>query len=177
MKIVYKTTNLLNGKIYIGVDSKNQATYFGSGLHICRAIKKYGKKNFIKETIDTAKTYSAIYKKEKYWIKFYDATNPNKGYNISFGGEGSPGWLQNHPNKEAIKRKIGKTKIGNKNCVGRIMSQLTKDRIGAKSKGRISARKGIIMTAQQKKLISCTKCYHNERIAYIADLLIVFLKL
>lgn len=49
MKIVYKTTNLINGKIYIGVDSKNQATYLGSGLHISRAIKKYGKKNLLKK--------------------------------------------------------------------------------------------------------------------------------
>lgn len=85
--------------------------------------------------------------------------------------------MQNHPDKEVIKRKIGKTKIGNKNCVGRIMSQLTRDRIGAKSKGRISARKGIIMTKEQKMLISFTKQQNNERIAYIADLLIILLKL
>ena len=40
--IVYKTTNLINGKIYIGKDMKNNPNYLGSGTILRRAIKKYG---------------------------------------------------------------------------------------------------------------------------------------
>lgn len=46
--VIYKTTNLINGKIYIGQDSKDRPNYYGSGKLIHRAIKKYGKENFKK---------------------------------------------------------------------------------------------------------------------------------
>ena len=40
---VYKITNLLNNRIYIGQDSNSNPNYFGSGKLIKQAIKKYGK--------------------------------------------------------------------------------------------------------------------------------------
>ena len=46
--IIYKTTNLVNKKIYIGQDSKNNPEYLGSGAIVKKAIKKYGKENFKK---------------------------------------------------------------------------------------------------------------------------------
>ena len=49
--VIYKTTNLINGKIYIGQDSKNNPKYLGSGVIFLKAIKKYGKENFVKETL------------------------------------------------------------------------------------------------------------------------------
>ena len=47
---VYKTTNLVNNKIYIGVHktSKPNDTYIGSGKILADAILKYGKENFVK---------------------------------------------------------------------------------------------------------------------------------
>ena len=50
--IIYKTTNLINSKIYVGQDSKNNYNYLGSGIIIKKAIKKYGKENFKKEIIE-----------------------------------------------------------------------------------------------------------------------------
>ena len=50
--VIYKITNLNNGKIYIGQDSKNRKKYFGSGIHIKSAIKKYGITNFKKEILE-----------------------------------------------------------------------------------------------------------------------------
>ena len=50
--IVYKTTNLINGKIYIGKDKHNNPNYLGSGKRLNQAIKKYGRDKFIKEIIE-----------------------------------------------------------------------------------------------------------------------------
>ena len=41
--IIYKTVNVLNGKFYIGQDSKNNPEYIGSGTLLKRAIEKYVK--------------------------------------------------------------------------------------------------------------------------------------
>jgi hypothetical protein len=86
--IIYKTTNLVNGKIYIGKDTRNNPNYFGSGKLISLAILKYGKQNFIKETIDTAKSNDELNEKEKFWIKTLKSQDMKIGYNINPGGEG-----------------------------------------------------------------------------------------
>jgi hypothetical protein len=86
--IVYKITNLLNGKIYIGKDASNNPNYFGSGLHIKSAIKKYGKENFIKETLEVCDSLEKLAEAEIKWISKLDARNLEIGYNISIGGEG-----------------------------------------------------------------------------------------
>ena len=44
--VIYKTTNLVNGKIYIGKDKYNNPKYLGSGKILKLAINKYGKGNF-----------------------------------------------------------------------------------------------------------------------------------
>lgn len=49
--VVYLTTNMINGKQYIGLDKKNNPSYLGSGLMLKRAIKKYGRANFVKEIL------------------------------------------------------------------------------------------------------------------------------
>lgn len=51
MIVIYKTTNLINNKIYVGKDSHNDSNYFGSGTILVKAIKKYGKENFKKEIL------------------------------------------------------------------------------------------------------------------------------
>jgi len=84
--IIYKTTNLINGKIYIGQDSKNNPEYYGSGNLINLAIKKYGKENFVKEILEYCLTKDELNEKEKYWIAKYNSNLT--GYNISDGGQG-----------------------------------------------------------------------------------------
>jgi hypothetical protein len=49
--IIYKTTNLINNKIYIGKSNTNNSDYLGSGKRLKLAIKKYGKENFKKEML------------------------------------------------------------------------------------------------------------------------------
>jgi len=84
--IIYKTTNLINGKFYVGQDSKNNPEYYGSGNLLKRAIKKHGKQNFIKETLEVCSTQEQLNEREKYWIKETKARE--LGYNIAEGGTG-----------------------------------------------------------------------------------------
>jgi group I intron endonuclease len=84
--IIYKTTNLINGKFYVGKDERNKPDYLGSGINLNRAIKKYGRENFIKETIEVCSTREELIEREKYWIK--ETKAQELGYNIADGGLG-----------------------------------------------------------------------------------------
>jgi len=78
---VYKTTNLINSKEYVGQDSKDRPSYLGSGTYLKKAVKKYGKKNFKKEIIAWCKTQEQLDFLEIFYIDFFDTSLP-KGYNI-----------------------------------------------------------------------------------------------
>lgn len=80
---IYKTTNLINGKIYVGQHSTNNLDdgYLGSGTMINRAISKYGKENFKREVLEYCES-SNINEKEIFWIKELNAVI--EGYNILF---------------------------------------------------------------------------------------------
>lgn len=108
--VIYKTTNLINGKIYIGYDTKNDSNYYGSGRKYLLAKKKYGKENFRKAIIDSDEDFKALCLKEIFWIAFYDARNPAVGYNITKGGLGHCS-----PCSEEAKQKIGIANSGKNN--------------------------------------------------------------
>lgn len=84
MVFVYITTNLLNGKSYIGSHSTNNIEdgYLGSGKYIRRAIKKYGKKNFNRRILSFFDNINEAYQKEELYIDLYETIVP-LGYNIS----------------------------------------------------------------------------------------------
>ena len=102
---IYKITNTINGKIYIGKDTTDNPLYLGSGKLIKLSIKKYVKKNFKKEIIEECDDYYLLSEREMYWIDFYNSTDLNIGYNISKGGDGGD-TLSNNPNLNIIKEKI-----------------------------------------------------------------------
>ena len=86
---IYKTTNLINGKIYIGQSCKNlNEEYFGSGLFLKKSIKKYGVENFIREIIQYCNNKQELNIQERYWIQYYDSLNQDIGYNLALGGQG-----------------------------------------------------------------------------------------
>jgi len=85
--IIYKTTNLANGMIYVGKDKHNNPNYIGSGKILKRAIKKNGKGNFKKEILEHV-TDENWHERERYWIKKLDSRNRDIGYNILEGGRG-----------------------------------------------------------------------------------------
>ena len=100
-KLIYKITNLINNKIYIGKTTRTLSRRFYE--HISRAlsnksevelaylhyaIKKYGKENFVIEKLDTAETIAELNEKECYWISYYNSTDSAIGYNLTDGGDG-----------------------------------------------------------------------------------------
>lgn len=89
---IYKTTNIINNKIYIGQHKTNfmekDEKYFGSGLYLNRAIKKYGIDNFKNEIICWCETKEELDTAEKYWINKLNSCDKNIGYNIQIGGQG-----------------------------------------------------------------------------------------
>lgn len=94
MFIVYKTTNVINNKIYIGVhnngDSSNFDGYLGSGLNMTRAIKKYGKENFIRETLKEFDTIEESFEYENQLVTEEFVLREDT-YNLSTGGKGYSG--------------------------------------------------------------------------------------
>ena len=87
---IYKTTNLVNGKIYIGQHKSNtfDSNYKGSGKLIRRAFEKYGFDTFETTLIVECKDKSDLNKMEKQLIKLYNSNDLSIGYNISKGGDG-----------------------------------------------------------------------------------------
>ncbi len=85
---IYKTENLVNGKIYIGQHQCDEfdEKYYGSGRRMCSALKKYGKTNFSVTLLLWANSVERLNSAEIYFIAAYDACNRNCGYNLSPGG-------------------------------------------------------------------------------------------
>ena len=127
---IYKITNIQNNKVYIGQTIRPIEQRFKRHLsdalnnildtHFARAIRKYGKENFIIEQIDEAQTQDELNQKEQYWIKYYNSVN--EGYNetdaISKCGENTY-QSKTEEEMEVIKEKIRQTKIGSKNPMAR----------------------------------------------------------
>ena len=86
---IYKTTNLITNKIYIGQKKSEiflENKYLGSGKKLKSSVNYYGKSNFKVELIDTAQTSDELNEKETYWIKKFNSTDKDIGYNIAKGG-------------------------------------------------------------------------------------------
>jgi group I intron endonuclease len=108
--LIYKITNRVNGKVYIGKTNTTIAKRWRKHLneakwhdlrHLYAAINKYGKENFTIETIEICDG-SEGGEREKYWIKHYNSTNQSVGYNLTEGGE-------NGIRSEEYKRRISNT--------------------------------------------------------------------
>lgn len=99
--IIYKITNKINNKIYIGQTTKSAAERLNKHIIEARcqdngnrpfnyfhsAILKYGEENFIIEQIDEASSIEELNNKEIYWIEFYQSTSKEIGYNLMAGGK------------------------------------------------------------------------------------------
>lgn len=126
---IYKTTNLLNGKVYIGQSKFNpdqNKDYLGSGFILLRAITCYGKENFSKEILEECETREKLCERERFWISTFKSNMRGIGYNICEGGERGDNWT-NHPNKEEWRRKLqGRSGKKNSNYGNRWTEEMRK---------------------------------------------------
>jgi len=123
----YITTNILDGKQYVGAhltDDINDG-YLGSGKVLTRAIERYGRENFIKRILCECKTAGEAYKNEEKFIKEYKTLILDGGYNISpTGGVGYGGF-----HSEETKKKIGEIGKG-RPCSDETKEKMSKSRTG-----------------------------------------------
>lgn len=175
--IIYKITNKMNGKVYIGQTTKTLELRWKQHCnakscctHLKNAIQKYGAENFTVEQIDIACTQSELNSKECFWIKHYNSVAPN-GYNLTTGGEHptitdvtreklskAHKGKKPHAFDEVFRKKLSefaKTRIGEKNPMyGRKHSDETKKRMSEVNVGRVSPNKGKILSDKIKLKIS-----------------------
>lgn len=92
---IYKITNLVNGKIYVGATmdgiGKRWARHLtktnaGATTPICNAIREFGAENFSITLVELCENEGHMNEREAYWIATLSATNSNIGYNAKVGG-------------------------------------------------------------------------------------------
>lgn len=125
---IYKTTNLINNKIYIGqhVATEFDKYYKGSGVLLTNAFKKYGKENFECILLEAVETKEDLDAREAYWITTLNSRDKSIGYNITAGGEGTIGYQHT----EEAKKKMSVAKKG------KSLTEAHKKAIGLASRGR-----------------------------------------
>ena len=143
---IYKITNNINGKSYIGQRRvKNfPDNYFGSGILLKKAISKYGKENFTKEILEECEK-EVLNEREIYWIKTQESVAPI-GYNIHEGGHGGDNF-SNHPDKEILLPRLKATL--SKANKGRKFTNEHKQKLSNSRKGK---------SISQTYSISCLNC-------------------
>lgn len=117
---IYKITNKINNKVYIGQTTKSinlrwqrhcaDALKNRLDTKFARAIRKYGKDNFVVEEIDTAQSKEELNQKEIYWINYYNSIL--EGYNsVDGGGDSNTYKYKTEEEMREIKEKIRQTKM------------------------------------------------------------------
>lgn len=140
---IYEIVNCEDNKKYIGYSKyierriKRHFKKLSKNLHensyLQNAWNKYGEESFsyfIIEELDP----NLLKEKESEYIKLLDAKHPN-GYNLTDGGDG----IVNLDEKS--KDKIRKAQMGNKNRLGAVLSQKTRNKISVGNKGKVISNK------------------------------------
>ena len=112
---VYKTTNLINGKIYVGlhVTSNLEDDYLGSGSQLKSAVKKYGKENFKREYIKICNSPEEMYELEADIVN-EDFVKRSDTYNMKTGGTGSWYHVNSNPEQKRKTSSLGGVKTSNR---------------------------------------------------------------
>lgn len=158
---VYKITNKVNNKVYIGITSKGISArwreHIYSAEHNCpfklhRAIRKYGKENFSVELIDFCNNWGELAEKERFYIDKYQSIEDEFGYNMTDGGDGTFGKHHSEETKDKIRQR----------AIGRDVTEATRIKLSEAGKIITEARKaylesGTIGASRKKPVLQYTK--------------------
>lgn len=105
--IVYRVTNKVNGKFYIGAHSTNNVNdgYFGSGKGILRALKKYKIENFTKDILFVFDNKEDMFDKEAE-IVTKDFVKRKDNYNMVTGGDISPTYQHTDESRKRVSKQF-----------------------------------------------------------------------
>ncbi len=160
---VYLITNIENKKQYVGITKFSIEERFFQhtkrGFLLTEAIQKYGEQNFFIELVEEVESTERAYELEIFYIQKYNTKVPN-GYNLTDGGDGIFGWeaseeyrqecskrvkllhkekkvgMYGKKHSEETKKKMSASSKGNKNCLGRTLSEESKQKIREKHLGK-----------------------------------------
>lgn len=159
--VIYITTNLINGKKYLGKDSKNRKSYLGSGKYLKEAIKKYGSQNFKKEIIEYCSNLDELNHREVYWLKKLQCKSDANYYNVI---DTITPCRQGKPLTKEHREKIRQSSLGKKHSkkTRQLLSDIMTERHckidsshSETTKKRISnALKGRVLSDEHKKALS-----------------------
>lgn len=103
MAIIYCTTNLINGKKYIGQHYCSNDDYIGSGKWFSKAVSKYGKSNFKRQILWEGPN-EFVDELEEYWLEYFNVADNPQFYNRILKKVGrSYGTLQTEETKNKMK--------------------------------------------------------------------------
>ncbi len=166
---IYKITNLVNGKHYVGQSvniKKRWQSYYSNckdRTPIIHAIKKHGKDNFTFQIIEECNK-EQLNEREIYWIKELKCLSPD-GYNLSTGGRKTT-WAYKPSKETLLKRSIALT--GKKRTLetkrkmsealtGRVFTSEHINKLRLSHIGQISPNKGVKMSEEIKAKMIATK--------------------
>jgi len=133
--IIYKITNTVNGKIYVGKTTRTLERRWqehrraSNDMPISRAIRKYGTENFKAAVIYHAMSEDDLNALEKRLISELQANNPSIGYNVTEGGDGFSGHT-GKPHTAESRQKISQA------CRGLKRTETTKHKIAVSRTGK-----------------------------------------
>ena len=152
MGYIYKITNTVNSKSYIGISiydpEKRRIKEHLNGRgskYLSKSVKKYGKESFSYEIIEQNIFPELLPELEIYHIKKHNTIRPH-GYNLTEGGEGALGYK--HTEESLLKMSQARKK--------RVISDETRRRTSESLKGRI------VSDETRKKISKSNKGKHNN---------------
>jgi group I intron endonuclease len=153
---LYKHTNKINGKVYVGITQQEPKDRFKSGsayrnnLHFKSAIEKYGWDNFSHEVLKTGLSESEAKDRETKTIEALESNNPLKGYNKSTGGEAPRLNEEQRQNRRNHLIALAKSRSG-KHLSEQHRERISRSNTGKKYPGRGTGR---ILSDESKLKIS-----------------------
>lgn len=126
---IYKTTNILSGRYYVGMHSTDELEdgYLGSGTYLRLAIKKHGKENFKREILEFCGSRMELKSREEEIVNLREIAK-KECMNLRVGGSGED---YKQPTSEETRKKMSES-----------------------HKGQVSGMKGKTHTIESRKKIS-----------------------